>query len=224
MKPSTVAIDGPSASGKSTVGRLLAERLSYMFFDTGVMYRAVTWKALRRGIPIEDENAISRLAEQIVIDVEKPAVRDGRLCTVLVDGADVTWEIRRADVEKAVSPVSAYRRVRIALTAQQRRIGLSGHVVMVGRDIGTVVLPEADLKIYLDATAEERAQRRYVEKLERGDSAVQEDVLADMKRRDWIDSSRAIAPLRPAEDAIIVDTDGLGIQEVLERVESLVNS
>ena len=224
MKPSTVAIDGPSASGKSTVGRLLAERLSYMFFDTGVMYRAVTWEALRRGIPIEDENAISRLAEQIVIDVEKPAVRDGRLCTVLVDGTDVSWEIRRADVEKAVSPVSAYRRVRTALTAQQRRIGLSGHVVMVGRDIGTVVLPEADLKIYLDATAEERAQRRYVEKLERGDSAVQEDVLADMKRRDRIDSSRAIAPLRPAEDAIIVDTDGLGIQEVLERVESLVNS
>ena len=224
MKPSTVAIDGPSASGKSTVGRLLAERLSYMFFDTGVMYRAVTWEALRRGIPIEDENAISRLAEQIVIDVEKPAVRDGRLCTVLVDGTDVSWEIRRADVEKAVSPVSAYRRVRTALTAQQRRIGLSGHVVMVGRDIGTVVLPEADLKIYLDATAEERAQRRYVEKLERGDSAVQEDVLADMKRRDRIDSSRAIAPLRPAEDAIIVDTDGLSIQEVLERVESLVNS
>ena len=224
LKPSTIAIDGPSASGKSTIGRLLAERLSHMFFDTGVMYRAVTWEALRRGIPIEDEETVSLLAEQTVIDVEKPIVQDGRSCTVLVDGVDVSWEIRRADVEKAVSPVSAYEKVRTALTAQQRRIGLGGQVVMVGRDIGTVVLPEADLKIYLDATAEERARRRYAEKLERGDSAAYEDVLADMKRRDRIDSSRAIAPLRPAEDAIIVDTDGLGIQEVLERVESLVNS
>jgi len=224
VKPSTIAIDGPSASGKSTIGQLLAEQLSYVFFDTGVMYRAVTWEALQRGLPIDDEGAITRLAEQIVIDVLLPTEPDGRLCTVLIDGKDVSWDIRRREVEKQVSPVSAYRGVRTALTAQQRRIGLEGRIVMVGRDIGTVVLPEADLKLYLIASAEERARRRYVEKITRGDTVAYADVLADMKRRDQIDSSRAVAPLRPADDAIIVDTDGLSIEQVLEKVDQLVGT
>jgi CMP/dCMP kinase len=224
LKPSIIAIDGPSASGKSTIGQLLAQQLDYVFFDTGVMYRAVTWEALQRAVPIENEDEITLLAEQIVIDVLLPNVQDGRLCTVLIDGKDVTWDIRRREVEKAVSPVSAYRGVRTALSAQQRRIGLGGRIVMVGRDIGTVVLPEADLKLYLDASPEERARRRYLEKTARGDDVTYADVLEDMKRRDQIDSSRAIAPLRPAEDAVVVDTDGLNIEEVLAYVDRLVGS
>jgi CMP/dCMP kinase len=224
LKPSIIAIDGPSASGKSTIGQLLAQQLDYVFFDTGVMYRAVTWEALQRAVPIENEDEITLLAEQIVIDVLLPNVQDGRLCTVLIDGKDVTWDIRRREVEKAVSPASAYRGVRTALSAQQRRIGLGGRIVMVGRDIGTVVLPEADLKLYLDASPEERARRRYLEKTARGDDVTYADVLEDMKRRDQIDSSRAIAPLRPAEDAVVVDTDGLNIEEVLAYVDRLVGS
>lgn len=187
------------------------------------MYRAVTWEALRRGLAIEKEGEITRLAQETVIDVSRPTVEDGRQCTVRIDGQDVTWDIRGTQVEQAVSPVSAYRGVRTALTRQQRRIGLGGRIVMVGRDIGTVVLPEADLKIYLDASPEERARRRHLEKSNRGDVVIYEDVLEDMKRRDSIDSSRAVAPLRPADDAFVVDTDGLSIEEVLGVVKRLVD-
>jgi CMP/dCMP kinase len=221
-QPSTIAIDGPTASGKSTIGALLAERLGYVYFDSGVMYRAVTWAAILRGIPIEDEVAVTRLSEQIVIQVIRPTSGDGRQYTVLVDGADVTWEIRRPEVESQVSPVSAYRGVRAALTKQQRRIGRGGRIVMVGRDIGTVVLPEADLKVYLDASVEERAQRRFREKRQRGEACVYEDVLAAMRRRDQIDSSRTVAPLRPADDAMCIDTESIGVDDVLERVMALI--
>ena len=222
-RPSIIAIDGPAASGKSTIGRLLAERLGYVYFDTGVMYRAVTWAALARGIAIEDEAGVTALAEQLAIDVILPTVDDGRQYTVLADGRDVTWEIRQPEVDRGVSPVSAYPGVRATLTTQQRRIGCRGQIVMVGRDIGTVVLPDADLKIYLDATVDERADPRYREMVARGESADYGDVLASVRRRDQIDSGRALAPLQAAEDAIVIDTTPLNIDQVLERVWALVN-
>ena len=222
-RPSTIAVDGPAASGKSTIGGLLAERLGYLYFDTGVMYRAVTWAAIDRGIAVEDEAAVTSLAEQLQIDVTRPTVDDGRQYTILADGQDVTWEIRRPSVDRGVSPVSAYAGVRAALTAQQRRIAQQGRIVMVGRDIGTVVLPGADLKIYLDATLGERADRRYLETLARGEPADYHEVMASVRRRDEIDSGRALAPLRAADDAVVIDTTALGIQEVLERVLALVD-
>lgn len=222
-RPSIIAIDGPAASGKSTVGGLLAERLGYVYFDTGVMYRAVTWVALERGVPIEDEAGVTALAERLAIDVLRPTADDGRQYTVLADGQDVTWEIRRPEVDRRVSPVSAYPGVRSALTKQQRRIGRKGEIVMVGRDIGTVVLPDADLKIYLDATAEERARRRYREVVSRGESASYDTVLASVRRRDQIDSGRALAPLRAADDAVVIDTTSLNIDQVIERVFALVD-
>src|ERR1044071_3940764 len=161
--PSIIAIDGPAASGKSTIGLRLAEALGYIFFDTGVMYRAITWLALARGIDVHDEAAVTALAEETQIDVAPASQPDGRACDVLVNGRDVTSETRTRKVDANVSIVAAYQGVRKALSQQQRRVGQRGKVVMVGRDIGTVVLPEADLKIYLDATAEERARRRYDE-------------------------------------------------------------
>lgn len=219
--PTVITIDGPAASGKSTLGKNLAENLGYLYFDTGVMYRAVTWVALQRGISIGDEAAVTALAESLPIDVRPPSINDGRAYDVQVSGEDVTWDIRRPDVEANVSDVSAYPGVRRALTAQQRRIGLRGHVVMVGRDIGTVVVPEAALKIYLDASAEERARRRYLELRARGEQADQEAILQAMRARDHIDSTRDLAPLRPAEDAVILSSDGLDADQVLERAIAL---
>ncbi|MEA3407176.1 MAG: (d)CMP kinase [Chloroflexota bacterium] len=218
----TIAIDGPAAAGKSTIGSLLAQRLGYLYFDTGVMYRAVTWAALDRGIPIEDEMAVTRLAWTLRIEVVPPTEDDGRQYTVLADGRDITWAIRTPEVNRYVSPVSAYPGVRMALTQQQRRIGASGGVVMVGRDIGTVVLPQAQVKIYLDATVEERARRRHLEVLERGEASDYEEVLEDLRRRDRIDSTREQAPLRVAEDAVVVDSTDKCIEEVVARVEAVV--
>lgn len=222
LSPSTIAIDGPSASGKSTVGGLLAEELGYLYFDTGVMYRAVAAAALARGISPHDEEAVTALAEALTIDVLPPTVEDGRDVTVLADGHDVSWDIRRMDVEKAVTPVSSYYGVREAMRKAQRRIGEGGKVVMVGRDIGTVVLPDADLKIYLDATLAERARRRHVERERRGESVTFEQVLADVERRDRGDSTRQHAPLTAAPDAILVETTGLDVEQVLHRVDLLV--
>ncbi len=221
-RPSTIAIDGPAASGKSTIGRLLARRLGYIYFDTGVMYRAVTWAALVRGVAIEDEAGVTALARRLRIDVLRPTVDDGRPYTVLADGQDVTWDLRRPEVNHGVSPVSAYPGVRAALTTQQRRIGRQGQIVMVGRDIGTVVLPDADLKIYLDAALEERARRRYREEQSLGKETDYERVLASLQRRDEIDSSRALAPLKPAHDAVVIDTTHLDIEQVMARVLALV--
>jgi cytidylate kinase len=221
-RPSTIAIDGPAASGKSTVGGLLAQRLGYLYFDTGAMYRAVTWEALQRGVDTADEEAVTQLARVLQIDIVKPGLDDGRQYSVLADGEDVTWQTRRPEVDRYVSPVSAYPEVRRALTKQQRRIGQRGRVVMVGRDIGTVVLPDADLKIYLDASPEVRARRRYLELKGRGEEADYEKILADMKRRDQIDSHREVAPLRAADDAVRIDTDNLDVEEVLEVIDRLV--
>ncbi len=220
--PSIIAIDGTSASGKSTIGGLLAQHLGYVFFDTGVMYRAVTRVALDRGVAISDEEAVTRLAEEVVITVERPDVDDGRQYTIRADGVDITWAIRSPEVDAAVSPVSAYPGVRAALTAQQRRIGKQGEIVMVGRDIGTVVLPEADLKIFMDAAPEERARRRLKELHARGTPAEYEDVLAGILRRDKYDSERAIAPLTKGDDAIYLDTTNLSIEEVLQKVLQLI--
>jgi cytidylate kinase len=177
---------------------------------------------LDRGIAIEDEAGVAALAENLAIDVVLPTVDDGRQYTVLADGQDVTWQIREPEVDMGVSPVSAYAGVRAALTTQQRRIGRKGQIVMVGRDIGTVVLPDADLKIFLSATAEERAGRRYHEALARGESVDYDAVLDSMRRRDQIDSQRALAPLRAAEDAVVIDTTALNIQQVMEHVLALV--
>jgi cytidylate kinase len=220
--PHIITIDGPAASGKSTLGARLAQALGYLYFDTGVMYRAVTWVALQRQLEISDEAAITRLAEELSIDVQPPSRADGRTCDVLADGQDVTWETRRPEVDANVSPVSVYAGVRAALTAQQRRIGLRGNVVMVGRDIGTVVLPEADLKIYLVASAQERARRRYTELLARGEPADYDQILAVILRRDEIDSTRQVAPLRAAQDAIVLNSDELDANQVLQHVQMLV--
>ncbi len=220
-KPEIIAIDGPAASGKSTLGRRLADALGYLFFDTGVMYRAVTWLALHRGLNLADEAAVTALAEQTAIDVRPPSRDDGRMYDIWVDDRDITWEIRKPEVDRNVSLVASYGGVRRALSAQQRRIGMRGRVVMVGRDIGTVVLPEADLKIYLDASAEERARRRYEEILSRGGEADYDQILAAVRRRDEIDSTRDVAPLRPAADAVIVNSDGMDATQVFQRALAL---
>ena len=221
--PSIIAIDGPAASGKSTIGKRLADSLGYLFFDTGVMYRAVTWLAIQRGVNLRDETAVTRLAEETPIEVAPASQSDGRACDVLIEGRDITWEARGPQIDANVSVVSAYAGVRAALSRQQRRIGQRGKVVMVGRDIGTVVLPEADLKIYLDASAEERARRRYDEIIARGGEADYEEILSKVRNRDHIDSTRAVAPLRPAKDAVLIDSDRMNAEEVFEKVRTLCN-
>ena len=221
MIPSTIAIDGPAAAGKSTLARSLAAHLGYLYFDTGVMYRTVTLAALRASIPVDDEPQVSLIAEQIAIDVQPASVPDGRQYDVLLDGEDATWAIRSPEIDAHVSKVSMYGRVRRAMTERQREIGRRGRVVMVGRDIGTVVLPEAELKIFLKADVEDRAQRRYEELRARGEAAEYAAVLDSVQTRDQLDSTRDLAPLRPAADAIIVDSTELDPQQVLERVLGL---
>ena len=216
--PSIIALDGPAASGKSTVGRRLADALGYLFFDTGVMYRTVTWIALNHDMDLHDEAAITQMAESAEIDIRQPSQNDGRACDIVVGDKDITWDVRSGDVDANVSLVSAYAGVRKALSGQQRRIGMRGKVVMVGRDIGTVVLPEADLKVYMDASAEERARRRFKEITARGEPADYDEILKKMIERDRLDSTRAVAPLRPADDALVLDTDTLSEEEVFTKI------
>ena len=220
----TIAIDGPAASGKSTLARLLAARLNFLFLDTGVMYRAVTLAALRQGVDLEDKEAVNAIAEHLDLDVQHPSVDDSRQYDVLMAGEDVTWEIRTPEVDANVSLVSSYAGVRQAMTERQRRIGERGQVVMVGRDIGTIVLPQADLKLYLDASVEARAKRRFEECHERGDQVTYADILGSMRERDRIDSTRDLAPLVVAEDAIIIDSTYLSIEQVLESALQIVKS
>jgi len=224
QKEIAIALDGPSASGKSTLGEKLAKKLNFTYLDTGVMYRAVTLASLKNKIDVSDEIEVSKIAENLDLDVLPPSILDGRSNDVILNGEDVTWEIRQPDVEKNVSQVSAYSRVRQAMTKVQRKIGQRGSVVMVGRDIGTVVLPEAKIKIYLDASADERARRRFLELQNRGKAVIYEEILQDMIRRDKFDSSRAIAPLRPADDAIIVDSDHMNADEVFNYILKILSS
>jgi cytidylate kinase len=221
-RPLTITIDGPAASGKSTIGKMLADWLGYVYLDTGAMYRAVTWAALDQDILIEDEPGVAALAERLRIEVLRPGVDDGRAYTVLADGQDITWQIRQPEVDMGVSPVSAYAGVRAALTDQQRGLARQGEIVMVGRDIGTVVLPDADLKLYLDASLDERVRRRYQEVLDRGEQVDYGTILDSVRGRDEIDSNRNLAPLRAAEDAHCIDTTGLNVHQVFERVMDLV--
>ena len=185
------------------------------------MYRAITWVALQRGLDLRAEAAITELAQKVEIDIRPPSKNDGRGCDVVIAGRDVTWEMRGLDVDANVSVVSAYAGVRKALSERQRLIGLRGRVVMVGRDIGTVVLPEADLKVYLDASAEQRARRRYAEIIARGEHADYDEILRNVIERDRIDSTRAVAPLRPADDAVVLDSDQLNADQVFERALEL---
>ena len=219
--PTIIALDGPAASGKSTLGNKLANSLGYLFFDTGIMYRAITWIALQHDMNLKDEAAITKLAENAHIDIRPPSIDAGRPCDVVIDDKDVTWDMRGSEVDANVSVISAYAGVRKALSEQQRRIGMRGKVVMVGRDIGTVVLPEADLKVYLDASAEERAKRRYDELISRGEKAIYDEILKKVIERDRIDSTRAVAPLRPADDAVIIDSDKMDAEQVFVHVLEL---
>jgi cytidylate kinase len=219
----SIAIDGPAASGKSTIALLLAQELGYHFFDTGLMYRAVTWAALDQGIPITDEAAVTHLAETLDLDQRPPTVDDGRTVDVIINGKDVTWNMREPQVDANVSNVAAYPEVRKELGERQKEIGQRGQVVMVGRDIGTVVLPNACLKIFLDASTEERARRRYAEAQDWGESSDFEQVLAHLIERDRIDTTREVAPLIVAEDAEIINSDGMTVGEVLAACLALVH-
>lgn len=207
--PAAIAIDGPAASGKTTIGKMLADHLGYLFLDTGSMYRATTFAALQRGVDFNDEAAIEALAKQIDIRIENADEEtDGYHYLVYVDGQDVTHDLRIQAVDTHVSQVSAYPGVRQEMVKLQRAYGNRGRVVMVGRDIGTVVLPQAPLKLYVTATAEERAQRRWLERRAKGDTTAYDTILADVIRRDKIDSGREHSPLRPADDAVMIDSSG----------------
>ena len=220
-KPSTIAIDGPVASGKTAVGGLLALRLAYRFVDTGVMYRAVTWAALRGGVSPEDETEVTALANRIQIEV---AYSDSLLGPrIMVDGREVAGELRSRDVDGWVSLVSSYSGVRRAMVARQRDMAREGRIVMVGRDIGTVVLPDADLKVFLTASSEERARRRYSEMKERGQSPQLEQVMENLLARDDMDSSRADSPLRPGDDAYMLNTNNMGLNEVVDNLIQLMD-
>ncbi len=218
--PGKIAVDGSAASGKSTIGRRLAGRLGYAFLDTGVMYRAVAYATLERGLGLEDGAAIGELAQALPIEVSLDC--DGSGTRLTIYGSDVTDHLRSQPVEDAVSLVSRVAAVREALVARQREIAAQQPIVMAGRDIGTVVLPDADFKVYLDASIEERARRRYADFLAAGREVTPEIVLEDIRRRDRIDSEREVSPLRPADDAVIIDTDGQSLDDVLDRVIGLV--
>lgn len=214
-----IAIDGPAAAGKSTVARMLADRLGAMLFDTGALYRAVALAALRSHIEPDDDRALARLAREANVAFRPASEYDGRLYDVWLNEEDVTWPLRDPGVGAIVSRVAAHPAVRSALLPLQRRIAANGPVVMVGRDIGTVVVPEAGLKIYLDATPEERARRRHGEMTARGSTVSYEEVLAETLSRDEVDSRRRAAPMRPASDAIRLNTDDLTIDNVVDRIE-----
>jgi len=217
-KPSTIAIDGPAACGKTTVGRLLAQKLGYRFVDTGVMYRALTWEALRLGVDIEDEGALGRLAESTKMEFP-PDGGDG----IIVNGRYINNELRSPEVDFGVSPVAKVADVRKVLVRNQQLVAKDGNIVMVGRDIGTNVLLDADLKVYLDVSIEEQARRRYKEMVEQGEKAEYKDILASLIRRDRIDSKRSVNPLRKADDAYVINTDLLDADGVLGEILKLVD-
>ncbi|AET66823.1 cytidylate kinase [Desulfosporosinus orientis DSM 765] len=211
-----IALDGPAGAGKSTIAKIVAQQLHLFYVDTGAMYRAIAYKALSSGAPIDDEAKVSQIAKntEVVLDHSEEQ-------RVWCDGRDVTQEIRSLEVSRAVSVVAAYPEVRKRLVELQRLEAERGGVVMDGRDIGTYVLPEADFKIFLTATHEERAKRRWLELRRAGKDVSLEEVARDMAERDRVDMERAISPLKPAQDAIIMDTTGLSIQELVAKIVEL---
>lgn len=216
-----VAIDGPSGAGKSTVAKAVAKELGFSCLDTGAMYRAIAWRALQDGVALDDEPALGEIARTYDIafgHVEGDPVPR----RVFIGDDEVTDAIRTAEIDRAVSPVSAAPAVREALLDQQRRIGNAGDYVVEGRDIGTVVFPDAAVKVFLTASDEERAHRRVRQNVDRGIGSIDYDeVLADLRRRDAADSSRATAPLRPADDAVHIDSTSHYIEEVIDQICSL---
>lgn len=218
LKLELIAIDGPVAVGKSSVGRLLAKRLGFSFFDTGLMYRAFTWKVLRLGVSPEDEKELSQLANTTRFDFVPS--QEGFLSVVL-DGENVSSELLCPEIERKVSVISKVADVRRVMVSVQRRSAQRGQVAMAGRDIGTVVLPWAELKVFLIASIKERANRRYKELMERGEQIDYNIILADLKQRDENDSHRTVSPLKPADDAIIIDTEGLSLKQVVDKIYNL---
>ncbi|MFN3432000.1 MAG: (d)CMP kinase [Candidatus Sericytochromatia bacterium] len=221
LKRLTIAIDGPAGAGKSTVAQKVAKRLGYVYIDTGAMYRSITWKALHEGMDFSDHEAIAEIARNTTIALIPPADLTGKQ-HVLVDGQDVTAEIRLPEVSQRVSGVAAIPAVREVLTAQQQAMGASGGVVMDGRDIGTVVFPFAEAKIFLTASTGERARRRWAELMGQGIHVPFDELERDILARDVADSQRAVAPLRSAEDAIRVDSDDRTPDVVVEMILSIV--
>ncbi len=213
-----IAIDGPSGAGKSTVAKAVAARLGFSCLDTGAMYRAIAVAALERGVALDDAEALGELARTCEIAFGH---EDGNPIPkqVFLDGVEVTSAIRTAEIDKAVTPVSATPAVREALVGQQQRIGRAGNYVVEGRDIGTVVFPEAPVKVFLTASAEERAHRRVRQNVDRGVGCTNfEEVLADLERRDAADSARETSPLRAAEDAVLLDSTTMYIENVIDEI------
>jgi len=214
-----VALDGPGSSGKSSVGAAAALRLGYRFCDTGLLYRAATWLALKRHVPAEGPDADPEALVALVPEIELVPDGDGRLAHVSVDGVDVTDDVHTPRVDEAVSAVSRVPELRAALLERQRSLAADpGGIIMAGRDIGTVVLPDADLKIFLDASVEERARRRAEERDLDPDSAEARFILAQLRRRDELDRNRTVAPLRPADDAVHIVTDGNTFEQTVDAV------
>jgi len=222
----TIAIDGPAGSGKSTVARRVAALLGYLYLDSGAMYRAVGLKALERKIPLENEAQLETLARETHIELKAPTPEQetaGLKNRVFLDGREVTEEIRRADVAQAASRLATIAGVRAVLVAEQQRAGEGGGVVMEGRDIGTVVFPNAELKIFLEASAETRAQRRWKEHQEKGDNMTLLQVLREVRERDRRDRERKVSPLVRAKDAVLVDNTAMGIEETARLIVFLAH-
>lgn len=217
----TIAIDGPAGSGKSTVARRVAALLGYLYLDSGAMYRAVALKALEQRIPLENDAQLEALAGQTHIELKAPTPEQeaaGLKNRVFLDGREVTEEIRRADVSQAASRLATIAGVRKVLVAEQQRAGEGGGVVMEGRDIGTVVFPKAELKIFLEASAETRAQRRWKEHQEKGHNMTLLEVLGEVRERDKRDRERKVSPLARAKDAVLVDNTAMGIEETARLI------
>jgi len=223
--PNIITIDGPAASGKSTIGHMLANKLDYLYLDTGSMYRALTLAVMKAKVDVVDEEEVTLLAQNIDIDIVPLAGEDdGRHYTVLLDGKDVTWEIRTPAVDANVSLVSSYRGVRQEMVRRQRQFGERGYIVMVGRDIGTVVMPDAPLKLFITASSQERARRRWIDRQDQGHAADYEAILADVNRRDQFDSSRKVSPLKAADDAVIINNTGRPPEIILAEILDLIKN
>ena len=218
-----ITIDGPSSSGKSTIGQKLANKIGYHYLDTGCLYRALTVATLQRNIPVADTHTIVKLASDIDITVQTSKIEDGRQYTVLIDTVDVTWELRSSNTDTNVSLISTIPGVRQILTEQMRSIAYGVNIVMVGRDIGTVVIPEAPLKFYLDASIAERALRRHKENVENGQKSDYKEILSNIKARDRIDTQRESAPLRKPTNAYLIDTTSMKPISVLNEMLRIIH-